>query len=123
MENKIVRECVQGLIDDSKMIDELCEKTQTERINLVKVVSDLDSSLFGLSHIEKIKDIIEKLRDAQRKAQDAQSSAEEAKSNADYAVDDANEAEYACDTAMNMCKDLLDEMKQDKEEKETITTN
>ena len=106
MENKIIRECVQGLIDDSKMIDDLCEKLDTERINLVKVVDDLDSGS-SLTHRDAIDDIMEKVRSAQRKIQNAQSYAEEAKSSADYACDDANEADYDCDNIMDMCRGLI----------------
>ena len=106
MENKIIRECVQGLIDDSKMIDDLCEKLDTERINLIKVVDDLDTGS-SLTHRDAIDDIMEKVRSAQRKIQNAQSYAEEAKSSADYACDDANEADYDCDNIMDMCRGLI----------------
>ena len=77
MENKIVRQCVQGLIDDSKMIDDLCKKLDTERINLVKVVDDLDS-VSSLTHRDQVDDIMEKVRSLQGKIQTAQSCADEA---------------------------------------------
>ena len=55
MENKITREAIQGLIDDSKMIDALCVLLETERINLVKVVTDLDNSKStGVATLEEI---------------------------------------------------------------------
>ena len=106
MENKIIRECVQGLIDDSKMIDDLCKKLDTERINLIKVVDDLDSGS-NLAHRDQIDDIMDKVRNAQRKIQDVESYANEAKTSADYAVDDANEADYDCDSILDMCRDLI----------------
>ena len=106
MENKIVRQCVQGLIDDSKMIDDLCKKLDTERINLVKVVDDLDSGS-SLTHRDQLDDIMDEVRKVQSKIQDAQGCADEAKSQADYAVDEANDADYKCDSVLDMCRTLI----------------
>ena len=118
MENKIVRQCVQGLIDDSKMIDDLCKKLDTERINLVKVVDDLDSGS-SLTHRDQLDDIMDEVRKVQSKIQDAQGCADEAKSQADYAVDEANDADYKCDSVLDMCRTLI----KDIELKEQPTPN
>ena len=118
MENKIVRQCVQGLIDDSKMIDDLCKKLDTERINLVKVVDDLDSGS-SLTHRDQLDDIMDEVRKVQSKIQDAQGYADEAKSQADYAVDEANDADYKCDSVLDMCRTLI----KDIELKEQPTPN
>ena len=118
MENKIVRQCVQGLIDDSKMIDDLCKKLDTERINLVKVVDDLDSGS-SLTHRDQLDDLMDEVRKVQSKIQDAQGCADEAKSQADYAVDEANDAEYKCDSVLDMCRTLI----KDIELKEQPTPN
>ena len=118
MENKIVRQCVQGLIDDSKMIDDLCKKLDTERINLVKVVEDLDSGS-SLTHRDQLDDIMDEVRKVQSKIQDAQGYADEAKSQADYAVDEANDADYKCDSVLDMCRTLI----KDIELKEQPTPN
>lgn len=120
MDNKIVRQCVQGLIDDSKLIDTLCTQLETERYNLVKVITDLDNSNSGgFNHRDAIDDLMEEVRKVQSKIQDARSSADEAKSNADYAVDEANDAEYKCDTVLDMCRDLIKDI-ESKEVKEEI---
>ena len=59
MENSIVRGAIQGLIDDSKLVDKLCDLLETERINLVKVVTDLDNPAnTGIATIEQIKEVI-----------------------------------------------------------------
>lgn len=120
MDNKIVRQCVQGLIDDSKLIDTLCTQLETERYNLVKVITDLDNSNSGgFNHRDAIDDLMEEVRKVQSKIQDAQGCADEAKSQADYAVDEANDAEYKCDTVLDMCRDLIKDI-ESKEVKEEI---
>jgi len=124
MENKIVRQCVQGLIDDSKLIDTLCTQLETERYNLVKVITELDNN-GGVSHRDAIDDLMDEVRKVQSKIQDAQGCADEAKSQADYAVDEANDADYKCDTVLDMCRDIIKdiESKEVKEEETTEVTN
>ena len=109
MENKIIRECVQGLIDDSKMIDELCEKLETERINLVKVVDDLDSKKGGLDLTwfnEKMTEIGRALESATNAMQDARCNADNAKYEAGYADDNCMEGEGYIDDAKNAFRDM-----------------
>ena len=113
MENKIIRECVQGLIDDSKMIDELCEKLETERINLVKVVDDLDSKKGGLDLTwfnEKMTEIGRALESATDSIQNARSNTDEAKSSASYADDNCMEGEGYIDDAKNTFRDMQREL-------------
>ena len=107
MENKIVRECVQGLINDSKLVDTLCKELDTERYNLVKVITDLDNNNGGFNHRDAIDDLMDEVRKVQSKIQDARSNADEAKSQADYACDDADDADYKCDSVLDMCRDLI----------------
>ena len=106
MENKIVRQCVQGLIDDSKLIDTLCTQLDTERYNLVKVITDLDNRGF-VNHRDAIDDLMDEVRNVQSKIQDARGNADEAKSQADYACDDADDADYKCDSVLEMCRKLI----------------
>ena len=106
MENKIVRQCVQGLIDDSKLIDTLCTQLETERYNLVKVITDLDNRGF-VNHRDAIDDLMDEVRNVQSKIQDARGNADEAKSQADYACDDADDADYKCDSVLEMCRKLI----------------
>ena len=107
MENKIVRQCVQGLIDDSKLIDTLCTQLETERYNLVKVITDLNDNSAGLNHRNLIDDLMNEIREVQSKVQGAQGCAEEAKSQADYACDEAGDADDTCDSVLEMCRKLI----------------
>jgi len=112
MENKIIRECVQGLIDDSKMIDELCISLETERINLVKVIADLDSNnSSGHVTLDMLQDLKEDLKNATYKA-------EECKSQASYIKDDAEESENALYDCSCKVDSWAYDMKQIKQEKE-----
>ena len=111
MENKIVRECVQGLIDDSKMIDRLCESLETERINLEKVITDLASKPVNID------------------IQNARSSADEAKYEAGYADDSCMEGEQYISDAEDIFKDLQSALEKASsiedatQNEETTTTN
>ena len=111
IENKIVRECVQGLIDDSKMIDELCVSLKTERTNLVKVVTDLDSNTSEHITLDMLQGLKSELESASNKA-------DECRSQADYLKDEADE----CESAINECDYIVDswtsDMKKIKQEKE-----
>ena len=111
MENKIVRQCVQGLINDSKLIDELCDLLETERHNLVKVVTDLDKEKAYDTITRKVlvqikNDII----DATRQVQDAQGSADYAKDEARNAYDYAQDAEYKLDELRSSVTEMLDKL-------------
>ena len=90
MENSIVREAIQGLIDDSKTIDALCVLLETERINLVRVVTDLDNQeKEGIATIDEIKQVL--------KAVDyAETSIESAKCNAEKSYDNSDNCKYNC---------------------------
>jgi len=113
MENKIVRECVQGLIDDSKMIDELCEKLETERINLVKVIDDLDSKPVNIDLTwfnDKMIEIGRSLESATNAMQDARCNADNAKYEAGYADDNCMEGEGYIDDAKNTFRDIQAEL-------------
>ena len=103
MENKIIRGAIQGLINDSKMIDELCDLLETERINLVKVVTDLDNSKStGVATIEEIKEVIHAVEEAGREIQNARYSAEEAKDQAYNAVSECDDADTYINDATNI---------------------
>lgn len=121
MENKIIRECVQGLVDDSKMIDELCEKLETERINLVKVIDDLDSKKSNLDLTwfnEKMIEIGRSLKNAQNAIDDVRSNADNAKYEASYAYDNCDDAEGYIDDAKNTFRDMQRELEEAESNKE-----
>ena len=111
MENKIVRQCVQGLINDSKLIDELCDLLETERINLVRVVTDLDKEkAYDTITREDLVQIKNDIIDATRQVQDAQGSADYAKDEARNAYDYAQDAEYKLDELRSSVTEMLDKL-------------
>ena len=122
MENKIIRGAIQGLIDDSKMIDELCDLLETERINLVKVVTDLDNSKStGVATIEEIKEVISAVENTLENVQNAKYTVEEIESQADNAKHDCDHAETYISDAHQMTtswKAEINAMEEAKEEAE-----
>lgn len=111
MENKIVRQCVQGLINDSKLIDELCDLLETERINLVRVVTDLDKEkAYDTITRKDLVQIKNDIIDATRQVQDAQGSADYAKDEARNAYDYAQDAEYKLDELRSSVTEMLDKL-------------
>ena len=111
MENKIVRQCVQGLINDSKLIDELCDLLETERHNLVKVVTDLDKEkAYDTITRKDLVQIKNDIIDATRQVQDAQGSADYAKDEARNAYDYAQDAEYKLDELRSSVTEMLDKI-------------
>ena len=111
MENKIVRQCVQGLINDSKLIDELCDLLETERHNLVKVVTDLDKEkAYDTITRKDLVQIKNDIIDATRQVQDAQGSADYAKDEARNAYDYAQDAEYKLDELRSSVTEMLDKL-------------
>ena len=119
MENKIIRECVQGLIDDSKMIDTLCEQLETERINLVKVVTDLDKGGIAFNIDKDINSLKQSLNSAINSVQDASMYADNARSEADNANDSAGYANDYLDEAQQSMRNIekaIDDSKTKEEE-------
>ena len=111
MENKIVSQCVQGLINDSKLIDELCDLLETERHNLVKVVTDLDKEkAYDTITRKDLVQIKNDIIDATRQVQDAQGSADYAKDEARNAYDYAQDAEYKLDELRSSVTEMLDKL-------------
>jgi len=119
MENKIVRECVQGLINDSKMIDTLCEQLETERINLVQVITDLDKGGIAFNIDKDINSLRDTLNSAINSAQDASMYADNARCEADNANDSAGYANDYLDDAQSIMRDIekaIDDSKTKEEE-------
>ena len=119
MENKIVRQCVQGLINDSKLIDELCDLLETERINLVRVVTDLDKEkAYDTITRRDLEQIKKDILDATRQVQDAQGSADYAKDEARNAYDYAQDAEYKLDEIRESITEMFDKLPEEEEAEE-----
>jgi conjugal transfer/entry exclusion protein len=76
------------------MIDELCDLLETKRINLVKVVTDLDNSeSTGIATIDEIKEVISAVENGLERVQDVKYTVEEIESQADNAKYDCDNAE------------------------------
>ena len=119
MENKIVRQCVQGLIDDSKMIDTLCEQLETERINLVQVITDLDKGGIAFNIDKDINSLRDTLNSAITSVQDASMYADNTRCEADNANDSAGYANDNLDDAQSIMRDIekaIDDSKTKEEE-------
>ena len=121
MENKIVRQCVQGLIDDSKMIDTLCEQLETERINLVQVVTDLDKGGIAFDIDKDINSLKQSLNSAINSVQDASMYADNARSEAENASDSAGYANDYIDDAQQSMRDIEKAIDDSKTKEEEVT--
>tara|TARA_R100001463_G_scaffold85170_1_gene140079 strand:- start:3170 stop:3610 length:441 start_codon:yes stop_codon:yes gene_type:complete len=94
---------IQGLIDDSKLVDKLCDLLETERINLVKVVTDLDNSAnTGIATIEEIKEVTYAVEKANSNINDARYHAEDVRDQAEEAIGYCDEAETRVNDATNI---------------------
>ncbi len=89
MENSIVRGAIQSLIDDSKIIDKLCDKLDCKR---TEILDKIDSAGDGIATIEQIKKVLRAVDSAESSIQDARYSAEEA-------YDQSDSCKYNCDDA------------------------
>jgi hypothetical protein len=122
MENKIIRECVQGLIDDSKMIDDLCEKLDCHRTEILAKIEDsfaLESE--PIATIDQIKEVISSVKSARSYINDARYSAEEASSQTSNAIRECEDAETYIDDALNVTERWEIAIKQIAEPKEETT--
>ena len=132
MENKIIRECVQGLIDDSKIVDKLCDSLDCYRTEILEKVetnsnnkSNIDLTWFN----EKMTEIGRALESAYNSMQDARCNADNAKYEAGYADDNCMEGEGYIDDAKNAFRDMQTALEEASsiedatQNEETITTN
>ena len=113
MENKIVRECVQGLINDSKIVDKLCDELDCHRTEIFEKVvanssskNNIDLTWFN----EKMIEIGRSLESATSAMQDARCNADNAKYEAGYADDNCMEGEGYIDDAKNTFRDIQAEL-------------
>ena len=88
LEETIVRGALQGLIDDSKIVDKLCEKFGCHRTEVLDKVNDnfaLETDTFPITkeEVERAKSILD----------DLIYKTQESKSQVDYALDEAKDAE------------------------------
>ena len=118
MENKIVRECVQGLINDSKIVDKLSKLLDCHRTELEEKIVALQGNANNNISLDTMKSLLNTVKDLQYKVESAQSYADEAKSQADYAMDEASDADYKCDKVIESIEDIMSNMEKEEEEAE-----
>ena len=116
MENKIVRECVQGLINDSKIVDKLSKLLDCHRTELEEKIVALQGNTNNNISLDTIKSLLNTVKDLQCKIESAESYADEAKSQADYAMDEAQDAGYECDKVIDSIEDIMSNMEEEVEE-------
>ena len=133
-DNKIVIECVQGLVNDSKLIDKLCDLLNVDRHHLVKVVTDLDKEkAYDTITRRDLEQIKKDILDARSQVQDAQGSADYARDEARNAYDYAQDDEQKLDELKSSVTEMLDKLPeeeafeqsqyQDAEEAQEATNN
>ena len=119
MEKAIIRGAIQGLIDDSKIVDKLSAKLDCERTEILEKVNDnfaLESSADEVVTLEDLKVVIECVQSALNSIEDTYSDADEAYSYADN-------AKYNADNAKDYIEDAqrkLDNWKLDLEESKNV---
>ena len=89
MENSIVRGAIQGLIDDSKLVDKIAAKLDCKR---TEILDKIDSRGEGFATIEEIKAVL-------KAVDSAESSIQDAKYNAEESYDNSDNCKYNCDDA------------------------
>ena len=116
MENKIVRECVQGLINDSKIVDKLSKLLDCHRTELEEKIVALQGNTNNNISLDTMKSLLNTVKDLQCKIESAESYADEAKSQADYAMDEAQDAGHECDMVIESIEDMMSNMEEEVEE-------
>ena len=103
MENSIIRGAIQGLIDDSKIVDKIATKLDCHRSEILDKVEDnfaLESE--PIATIEEIKEVIHAVERADKRINDARYSAEEAKDQADHTISECDDADSYINDAKNI---------------------
>ena len=106
MENSIVRGAIQGLINDSKLVDKIANKLDCNRIEILDKIEDnfaLESK--PIATIEEIKQVIHAVERAEVRINDTRYSAEEAKDQADNAINEIDRADSYIGDARNITDD------------------
>ena len=103
MENSIIRGAIQGLIDDSKLVDKIANKLGCNRVEILDKVDDnfaLESE--PIATIDEIKEVIHAVQRAETSISDARYSSEEAKDQADNSISECDNADTYIGDAGNI---------------------
>ena len=119
MENSIIRGAIQGLIDDSKTIDRICNKLGCERSKILDIIDDnfaFESE--PVATTEEIKEVIDSVRRVDKYIVEARYSAEEAKDQTDTAISECDSASDYINDAVHMVNKWESRLKEEKAEAE-----
>ena len=122
MENSIIREAIQGFIDDSKIVDKLSAKLDCHRTEILEKVNDnfaLESSANEVVTLEDLKVAIECVQSALNSIEDTYTDADEAYSYADNAKYNADNAKDYADDVLTKLGNWKARLKESKNVEET----
>ena len=129
LDDTIVRGALQGLIDDSKIVDKVAKRLDCHRTEILDKIEDsfaLESQ--PIASIDQIKEVINSVKNAQSYIDDARYSAEEAKDRAYNAVSETEDAHTHIEDALTVTEEweiaikLIAEPKEETTEEATRVT-
>ena len=106
LDDTIVRGALQGLIDDSKIVDKVAKRLDCHRTEILTKIEDsfaLESET--IATIDQIKEVISSVKSAQTYIDDARYSAEEAKDRAYNAVGETEDAHTYIEDALRVTEE------------------
>ena len=122
LDDTIVRGALQGLIDDSKIVDKVAKRLDCHRTEILDKIEDsfaLESQ--PIASIDQIKEVINSVKNAKTYIDDARYSAEEAKDRAYNAVSETEDAHTYIEDALTVTEEWEIAIKQiAKPKEETI---
>lgn len=122
LDDTIVRGALQGLIDDSKIVDKVAKRLDCHRTEILDKIEDsfaLESQ--PIASIDQIKEVINSVRSAKTYIDDARYSAEEAKDRAYNAVSETEDAHTYIEDALTVTEEWEIAIKQIAKPKEETT--
>ena len=122
LDDTIVRGALQGLIDDSKIVDKVAKRLDCHRTEILDKIEDsfaLESQ--PIASIDQIKEVINSVRSAKTYIDDARYSAEEAKDRAYNAVSETEDAHTYIEDALTVTEEWEIAIKQIAKPKEKTT--
>ena len=131
LDDTIVRGALQGLIDDSKIVDKVAKRLDCHRTEILDKIEDsfaLESQ--PIASIDQIKEVINSVKNAKTYIDDARYSAEEAKDRAYNAVSETEDAHTYIEDALNVTEewdiaiqDIAEPKEETTEEVTKVTVN
>mgnify|MGYP003134719287 CR=1 FL=1 len=126
LDDTMIREALQGLIDDSKIVDKIAKRLDCHRTEILDKIEDsfaLESK--PIATIDQIKEVISAVKSARSYINDARYSAEDASSQTSNAIRECEDAETYIDDALNVTEEweiAIQDIAEPKEETTEETT-